>query len=197
MKSQYIEPEIMTILAQATDYVTSLALLTCLETGLRVNDVLNMKRGQLKGTTISGIEQKTRKPYKKRISPQLAKRLRQYRPQASEESWLFPSYKDPRKHIHRSTVYRQLAAACRRRGIKTRVTPHSTRKIYAVKIAEEKGQDAAQKELQHDRKSTTEIYTMSKALVEYETSKQLIGSEQFAEAIAEQVYKKLVELISK
>lgn len=197
MKSQYIEPEVMTMLAQATDYVTSLALSTCLETGLRVNDVLTLRRGQLQGTTITGIAQKTRKPYKKRISPQLAQRLRQYRPQASDESWLFPSHKDPRKHLHRSTVYRQLVAACRRRGIKTRVTPHTTRKIYAVKIADEKGQAEAQKELQHDRITTTEIYTMSRALVEYETSKQLIGSEHFAEAIAEQVYNKLVALINK
>lgn len=81
-------------------------------------------------------------------------------------------------------------------GIELNAAPHSARKTYAVEVFKDKGLGAAQKELQHDRVSTTMLYAFSDMLSSNSTknNKSVVNTtdlELFADLVAEKVVKKL------
>lgn len=79
-------------------------------------------------------------------------------------------------------------------GVQLNAAPHSARKTYAVEIFKDKGIDATQRELQHDRVSTTMLYAFSNIL----TKNEEIGQNTFdIDALAEKIARKVVEFLSK
>ena len=81
-------------------------------------------------------------------------------------------------------------------GVELNAAPHSARKTYAVEVFQDRGLDAAQKELQHDRLSTTMLYAFSDILSQdcnkmSQNLQSSINLEEFAELIANKVVKKL------
>lgn len=144
-------------------YENALALRTSLETGWRIDDVLHLRVSDLKGRTLSCISMKTGKPDKKVISADLAKRLLQ----VANNGRLFDGRFGDKPRT-RQAVWRDVKKAVKRLGIAGNVAPHSARKTYAVEDFKDNGLAQVQKDLQHDRLSTTLIYAFADLLTSSE-----------------------------
>lgn len=192
MRTDYLNPQIYNTLYTCMTYENVLALRVCLETGLRVDDVLSLKVEQLKGRTLRGKAEKTGKAYKKTISCDLAKRLHNI----ADSGYFFPHRTKEGEHRTRQAVWSNMKQAAERLGVKLNAAPHSARKTYAVEVFNDKGLEAAQKELQHDRMSTTMIYAFSNILSKNVEKDRFLHDNEydldsFADKIAEKVVKKL------
>lgn len=154
MKSRYLEEaELEALSAQITEEAW-LPLAVALETGLRVGDVVKLRRAALKADGIHYRAQKTRKCGVAKISAELRAKL------PKRGVWLFPSPQKSGAHITRQAVWARIKKAAKRAGIELAgVSPHSCRKVFAVELFREKGFRAAQEALQHTNSLTTEIYT--------------------------------------
>ena len=192
MKTDYLNPQIYNRLYSVMTYENVLALRISLETGLRIDDVLSLRGDQLNGRTIKGVAEKTGKPFKKVISADLAKRLRQI----GRSGYIFPHRTKKGEHRTRQAVWANMKKAADVMGVELNAAPHSARKTYAVEVFQDRGLDAAQKELQHDRLSTTMLYAFSDILSQdcnkmSQNLQSSINLEEFAELIANKVVKKL------
>lgn len=135
----------------------ALAVEVSLETGLRIGDVVALRRDQLDGQRLRFVASKTGKPGVKRISAQLAKQLRQI----AGTVYIFEYRTDPNKHRTRQAVWRDVKSAAAACSIHQNAAPHSARKTYAVEVFHAGGLPAARKELQHDSYGTTLLYALS------------------------------------
>lgn len=192
MRTDYLNPQIYNRLYGVMTYDNVLALRISLETGLRIDDVLSLKRDDLTGRTITGIAEKTCKPFKKPISQDLANRLKGL----NRKGFLFPHRLKPNEHRTRQAVWANMKKAAKVLGIELNAAPHSARKTYAVEVFKDRGLGAAQNELQHDRVSTTMLYAFSDMLSSNSTknNKSVVNTtdlELFADLVAEKVVKKL------
>lgn len=192
MRTDYLNPQIYNRLYGVMTYDNVLALRISLETGLRIDDVLSLKRDDLTGRTISGIAEKTCKPFKKPISQDLANRLKGL----NRKGFLFPHRLKPNEHRTRQAVWANMKKAAKVIGVELNAAPHSARKTYAVEVFKDRGLGAAQNELQHDRVSTTMLYAFSDMLSSNSTknNKSVVNTtdlELFAELVAEKVVKKM------
>lgn len=194
MRTDYLNPQLYNKLYSCMTYENVLALRVALETGLRIDDVLSLRAEQIVRRTIYGIAEKTDKPYRKTISAELAKRLGSLKP--NKGGFIFPHRLDPTKHRTRQAVWCNMKKAAALMGVKLNVAPHSARKTYAVEMFKDKGLEQTQKELQHDRISTTMLYAFSDMLCGTEHKTQDIADmDAFAEIIAEKVAKKLEKML--
>lgn len=193
MKADYIKPQIYKKIYPIMSYENALALRCSLETGMRIGDVLGLEVKQITGRTISYTAQKTGKADKKVISADLAKRLRQI----SGKKWVFEGRFGDKPRC-RQTVWKDVKKAAKILKITENVACHSARKTYAVEEFHEKGLNAVQKELQHDRASTTLIYAFSDLLVNDNNKREEMGdSLALAEYIINGVCDRLEPLIKK
>lgn len=65
MRADYISPTIYQKIYHLLTYENALALRTSLETGLRISDVLKIKKDDLQGRTLEYVAQKTGKGEKR------------------------------------------------------------------------------------------------------------------------------------
>lgn len=190
MRTDYLSPQLYNRLYSCMTFENVLALRVSLETGLRIDDVLSLRASQIVRRTICGTAEKTGKPYRKTISADLAKRLAALTP--NKGGYIFPHRLNPMKHRTRQAVWGNMKKAAALMGVKLNAAPHSARKTYAVEMFKDKGLERTQKELQHDRISTTMIYAFSNMLCGTEHKTQDIEDiELLAEIIAEKVAEKL------
>lgn len=197
MRTDYLNPQIYNRLYSVMTYENVLALRVTLETGLRIDDVLSLRHEQLNGRTLRGTAEKTGKPFKKVISQDLANRLKNL----CGSVYLFKHRTKPGEHRTRQAVWANMKKAAAVMGVKLNAAPHSARKTYAVDVFKDKGINAVQKELQHDRISTTMIYAFSNLLTDTDNVNNVSKNdgfcisasdfENFAEIVAEKVVKKL------
>lgn len=157
MRTDYITPELMYRLLGDMTEQNRLVLRFCLETGLRVSDVVEMPYTALHGTTVHYIAKKTKKNGTCKISHELFKDLLRQ----TDGTWLFPSYKSSTGHLTRQSVWKALKKASKRADISRNVAPHSARKIFAVQDMKKNGFAQVQKDLQHSRFDTTLLYCLS------------------------------------
>lgn len=157
MRSKYIDAgEVKAIRAELSEEAW-LPLWVALETGLRVGDVVKLRRVNLKADGLHYKAQKTRKNGVARISGQLRKILATRR-----GKWFFPSPYKAGKHITRQCVWARIKRACERGQLPPEgISPHSLRKVFAVELYREKGFRAVQEALQHANCATTEIYSFA------------------------------------
>lgn len=137
-----------------------LVLWVCVETGLRIGDVVALRGIHISDETIHYRASKTKKDGTAKISTALSAALsaRLSEPQA----WLFPSSHKRDAHITRQAVWYRLKKACKRAGINADgVSPHSLRKVFAVSLYRREGLQSVQRALQHDRSATSRIYVLS------------------------------------
>lgn len=194
MRTDYLNPQLYNRLYSCMTYENVLALRVSLETGLRIDDVLSLRASQIVRRTICGTAEKTGKPYRKTISADLAKRLAALTP--NKGGFIFPHRLDPMKHRTRQAVWGNMKKAAALMGVKLNAAPHSARKTYAVELFKDKGLEQTQKELQHDRLSTTMIYAFSDMLCESQRNTQdIVDIEALAEIIAEKVAQKLKKML--
>lgn len=140
----------------------------CLYTGLRVGDVLCLKPSQLADERFTVTEQKTGKKKQVRLPAALRAELAAQ----SGAHWVFEGRTDPQKHRTRQAVWGDMVHAARALRIKPQVTPHSTRKDYAVKKYHACGSLATvQKALNHDNSVVTLLYALADQLPLEKTSR--------------------------
>lgn len=160
MRSKYISDAYVKLLEGQLKREEWLPLEVARQTGLRIGDVVALRRADLEGNTIHYVAQKTSKAGSAEISAELSAELRSRRSRRSK--WLFPSPKNPREHLTRQACWARVKRACERLGVPPDgVSPHSMRKAYAVELYKREGLQAASRALQHDRAATTELYVMS------------------------------------
>ena len=161
MKADYIKPSIYNRVYRYMTYENALVLRLSLETGLRVGDCLKVKCEDISGRTLKFTAEKTDKPGKKILSAALVKELIR---NGNGKGYCFKHRTEPNRHRTRQTVWADVKKAAERAGIAGHISPHSARKTYGVKIFHDKGMNAAQAELQHDRLDTTMLYVFSDLL---------------------------------
>lgn len=156
MRSKYIEQETIKELRKSIDFSEWLPLWVALETGLRVGDVVALRRASLKE---DGIHYRAQKTKKCGIAP-ISAALRQQLP--TKGKWLFPSPYKAGQHITRQCVWQRIKRAAERAGVDAEgISPHTMRKVFAVELYRKQGFKAVQKALQHSNGATTEIYSFA------------------------------------
>ena len=157
MKSKYIETTELKKLRAMLAEEAWLPLWVSLETGLRIGDVVKLRKQNLQTDGLHYKAQKTGKNGVAKISAELRKELSRRR-----GKWLFPSPYKAGKHITRQCVWARIKTACKKAGLDPDgVSPHSLRKVFAVELYREKGFQAVKEALQHNNAATTEIYSFA------------------------------------
>lgn len=161
MTTEYLlRREIEHVLAALTPS-NRLVCRVCLQTGLRVGDVVSLKTRDLKGQFWI-VEAKTRKRRRVNLPREL---LDQIRDQAGEV-WAFPGRK-PGQHRTRQAVWADVKRAAKAFRIRQNVAPHSFRKVYAVELLRRCGDvKRVQRALNHSDCATTMVYVMAAELLE-------------------------------
>lgn len=160
IRSKYITLDTWEKLLVEMDPLNSLALRVCLETGLRIDDVLSLVRSDLERPLVDVLEHKTGKYKTVSLRDELRAVLLWF---SNGEFYLFPHRTKPYKHRSRVTVYQDLKKACLKLNIDPLgISPHSTRKTYAVELYRTlQSLSDVQKDLQHSYITTTMIYALS------------------------------------
>lgn len=192
MKSEYLSPKMYARLYELMQPSNVLAMRVALETGLRIDDVLRLKKSDfVNSRNFVFYAKKTGKKGKKRISKALSDRI--FANCSHDSDYLFPGRKRG-KHRTRQAVWKDLTQAVERAGLREHVSPHSARKTYAVELRKSEGLPAVQKELQHDRQSTTMIYAFADLLRSGGSSPSDGGGVDL-DALAEKIARRVVELL--
>lgn len=154
-----------------------LALLTSLCTGLRIDDVLSIKTEQLKKDTLSVREMKTGK--RKRV--RLPKDLKDELFTIAGRFYVFEHRLDVRKHRTRQAVNKDLVRACNALRIKgVNITPHTARKIYAVKMFDRTSSlERVRQALNHSKNEITLLYANADIITEKETKCKRVSLPNF------------------
>lgn len=130
MRSDYIYPKIMEHLLSALTKPNRIALTLSMRSGLRIGDVLAIKTADLK-SRMTIVEQKTGHRRRISIPTDLLEDMRSI----AGDMFVFEHRLDKTRHRTRQAVNADLRRACHlfRLPKQINVTPHSARKIYAVR----------------------------------------------------------------
>lgn len=160
----------MNLLLTAMMPYNRLAMMVSISTGLRIDDVLALKTVRL-GPRISVVERKTGKTRRVYIPARLLSYLQAY----AGRVWVFPGRLQPdRHHRTRQAVWKDLRRVARLyrvdgQKIKAHVSPHSGRKMYAVREMHRTGSlSAVQRELRHSDPTVTALYAYADRMTDPE-----------------------------
>lgn len=158
MRTEYLlHREVELILSALTD-TNRLVMRTCLQTGLRVGDVLALTPDRLK-PHFWVTEQKTGKARQVGLPEPLLSDLKNH----AGTWWVFPG-RNPRKHHTRQAVWKDVKRAAQAFRLPQNVGPHSARKVYAVELMRKYGDiDRVRRALNHGSETVTLIYAMADA----------------------------------
>lgn len=156
MRTEYLfEKEVDNVLSALTD-TNRLVMRVCLQTGLRVGDVLQLTPDKLK-PHFWVTEQKTGKPRQVGLPEPLLSDLKKH----SGKYWVFEG-RDPRKHHTRQAVWKDVKRAAEAFRLRQNVAPHSARKVYAVDLLKKYGNmERVRRALNHSSETVTLIYAMA------------------------------------
>lgn len=194
MRSEFIEKPLYNRVFEYMQFDNALAMQVALETGLRIDDVLSLRLENLIGNKIECVAKKTGKIACRNIPTHIKKLLIKN----SGNGWLFPSPKNKVSHKTRQAVWKDVRKACEKAGIFQHVTPHSSRKTFAVNLMREHGVTSVQKALQHDNVETTMLYAFSD-LMSGKRQKSVnfdIDIDTLANIVAEKVFNKIVKYLN-
>lgn len=163
-KSDWVDDKSLDLALRLLSPQDQLIMQVVLKTGLRISDVLTLKREQIK-PRLTVRESKTGKSRRVWLGDSLAQDILAQ----AGETWAFPGAvrrpNQPETHRSRQAVWRDLrraAAACR---IDATLSPHSGRKVWAVDQYNRTGSvEQVQQMMQHDHLSTTLLYVMADKL---------------------------------
>ena len=164
--NRWIPPDHLTqIMAQLQPENRAIAQLAEL-TGYRIDDIIRSRRGDWKGRKIKLKEAKTGKTREVRNSPEIraaAAALDRCAASRRHAGAMCPGRRQRRgdsPFLARSTIWRAWRRACAAAGLAGRgYTVHSLRRCYAVGVWQRtRSIEAVQRDLGHDKPSTTWIY---------------------------------------
>jgi integrase/recombinase XerD len=142
------------------DIRAELILLILYGSGLRVSELISLKRNTIIENKFIRVFGKGSKERIVPISPRVASLMPEWLATCKESVWLFPSV-NPKKHITRQRVFQILKDLAINSGVDvTKISPHVLRHAFATHILDN-GADllSVKKMLGHQDISTTEIYT--------------------------------------
>ena len=169
-RSDYIYKDTFEHLLAALMPMNRLAVEVSLCTGLRISDVLSLKRAQVNKQRFTIHEQKTGKAKRVYIPDDLKSELLKY----GGEIYIFEHRLDPKKHRTRQAINKDLKRAATLFRVKSmdgkhkaNVTPHTARKIFAVSKYQNSGALwKVQELLNHSNEAVTMIYAMADQISE-------------------------------
>lgn len=161
MRSQWVKTRELEHVLAALTPANRLVCEIALHTGLRVGDVLLLRREQVAKRMFSIQEQKTGKW--RRVY--LTNDLRQRCAELGGAVYVFPNRLNGRRPRTRQAVWKDLKRAAGLFRMPPGVSPHSLRKAYAVELRE-RGLSVAQiaRELNHTDPAVTMLYAMADQL---------------------------------
>lgn len=163
MKTRYLNPEEIRAIFQKLTPERRLIFEISLETGMRIGDVLKIRKRDLAAAPKGRCEVRfvAEKTGKRAIavinSPMVAKSL--LNKPKGYKGFIFGSHKSKSGHYTRQAAWKwfKQAAAAAKVDIKG-CSPHSLRKSFAAELMHRKGMQAVQSALQHTNSFTTAIY---------------------------------------
>lgn len=162
-RSDWVERDVMRLILGALTYENRLAVIVSLVTGLRIGDVLGLRKRQVQAGRFTVTEQKTNKRRAVKLPLELRKQLLSI----SGPVYVFEGRTSALKTRTRQAVYKDIKRAATAFRVRLNVTPHSARKIYAV---EEYRKDMdirrVQKLLGHASEAVTMIYALADELTD-------------------------------
>lgn len=160
IRADYIHEEAFSHILSALMPENRLALIVSLTTGLRIDDVLSLRRKDIVKQRFTIHEMKTGKARRVSISKELQEELLYI----SGRFYVFEHRTDPKKHRTRQAVYKDLKRACKlfRINDSLQISPHSARKIYAVGSFKRTAKiETVQRLLNHSNEGVTMLYAMA------------------------------------
>lgn len=160
MTTEYLMNREVELVLQALTPENRLVLRVALHNGLRVGDVLGLKKSQL-NPQFWITEQKTGKRRRVSLPKSLLDDLRAST-SFSSSPWVFPGRNDPEKHRTRQAVWTDVKRAARAFRLPQNVAPHSFRKVYAVELLHRYGDiERVRRALNHSDCTVTMVYAMA------------------------------------
>lgn len=161
MRTQYLLNEQLDRVLAALTPSNRLVCKVCLQTGLRVSDVLELRPDQIKRQSWV-TESKTGKRKQVGFSDELR---REILAQASP-FWAFPGRK-LENHRTRQAVWKDIKRAAKAFRLPQNVGVHSLRKVYAVHLMQKYGDlERVRRALNHSGYTVTMLYVMADKLLE-------------------------------
>lgn len=159
MRAEFINKQDVEFLLAVLPRHISLICRVMMTTGLRVSDAVALETRKLSHQQMYIRERKTGKGRRIYIRKRLLSELRAI----AGDKWVFEGRNSDR-HITRQAVYMEIKRACDCYMIPGNISPHSFRKVYAVKLYKRFGLERARAILKHDNLSTTLLYCLSDKL---------------------------------
>lgn len=160
MKSDYADDMTFSHILAALMPENRLAVMVSIATGLRIDDVLHLRREHLMKERFTIKEMKTGKS--RRVY--LPKQLRIDLLNICGRWWVFENRLDPKKPRTRQAVYKDVkrAQALFRSTKNLQISPHSARKLYAVNEYKRLGSlKKVQQLLNHSNEAVTILYALA------------------------------------
>lgn len=173
MTAEYLVRREMEHVFAALTPANRLVCRVCVDTGLRVGDVVRLRTEQL-ARQFWITEAKTGKRRRVNLTDGLLEALRSQ----AGKTWVFPSPKDETRHRTRQAVWWDVKRAAKAFRLPQNVAPHSLRKVYAVELLGRcRGNvGRVQRALNHSDAATTYIYAMAYEIYRAKYGDNCIGS---------------------
>lgn len=160
-RSDWVDRDVMSHILAALTPENRLAIICSIVTGLRIGDVLALRRSDIDRDRFTVTEEKTLK----RRSVRLPARLRDELLLHCGKIFVFPHRYSERKHRTRQAVYKDIRRAAKAFRCRLHVSPHSARKIYAVaEYRKDMNIKRVQRLLNHSSEAVTMIYAIADEL---------------------------------
>ena len=163
LKADYIAPNAFEHILSALMPENRLALIVSVTTGLRIDDVLSLRRKDIEKQRFTIHEMKTGKARRVSISKELQEQLLY----CCGRYYVFEHRTDPKQHRTRQAVYKDIKRACKafRVPATLKLSVHTARKIYAVKQYKRTcSLDKVKDLLNHSSEAVTMIYALADEL---------------------------------
>lgn len=161
MRSEWVSDDTIGLVLQALMPANQLAIEASLRYGMRIGDVLAMRRIDVEKGSFTYKEEKTGKTRRIRLSGNFQLRLLGQ----SGRIFVFEHRTDVKKHRTRQAVYKDIRRAAKAFRVKAHISPHSARKIYAVDCFKKYGDlKKIQKLLNHSDEAVTMIYALADSI---------------------------------
>ena len=162
-RSDWASGDVMAHILAALTYENRLAITVSLLTGLRIGDVLNLRSRDLLRDRITITEEKTLK----RRTIRMPVKLRDELQGIAGKIYVFENRLSARKHRTRQAVYKDIKRAAKAFRIKSNISCHTARKIYAVsEYKKDFSVERVKKLLNHSSEAVTMLYAIADELTE-------------------------------
>ena len=167
--TEYIPPTELDCILMCLTPTNRLVARVCLETGLRIGDVVSLRRSVLSSSEITVVEQKTRKTRTVTLSDE----LRQELIEQSGEVYVFENTRDSNKHRTRQALWHDIKRCAHALRLDGCIAPHSLRKVYAVRKYSLCGNlVSVQNDMNHSSLGVTAIYALADGLRDQKQKKR-------------------------